>query len=782
MPADKKTAIVVGGGLSGLSAAHTLIMGGAHVTLLEKNPFLGGNSTKATSGLNGAGSRTQAQMGIKDSYEVFLEDTVRSATGVKTGPMPEPYELAKVIAGNSADAVHWVQDNFGLALDIVSRLGGHTNQRTHRSKSGGKFPGMEITSALMKKYEELSDREDGTCELVINASVSKILRENGRVVGVEYRDGDGQVRQVHADAVVLATGGYGAGVRKPGSFLEKIRPDLVHLPTTNGDHSQGEGIEMALDIGAKAVSLKHVQVHPTGLVNPDDPDCTTKFLAAEALRGEGGILLDNQGQRFCNDIGKRDYVTGRMWAHQKAPYRLVLNSAAASNLQWHCKHYCSRRVMKHFGTGAELAKEIGISVAELKASFDDYNKAAETGNDKFGKIYFTHAPFSVDDSFYVAQVTPVVHYTMGGLAISPKSECVYGETSRVIPGLYACGELAGGIHGRNRLGGSALLECVVFGRVAGSSALEYINSPRPVVSAGAGTTTTITIPQPHADPITIVYSSTGAASDAVVEGEKVDIIEWNEEVTTQVGKLTAGADGTESSAAPSAPVPATPSPSSAGQDVALVFGSFFMGDSKRDAADIAAAFPAEAAAAVGIKGPVEPVEGNAFDFNSLLKTKVLVVCTSSMYGNPPKSFWKFYYHLKAASENASKPLKHLQFAVYGNGDETYIDTYMNVPRMIGILLERAGARRFYARGETGEPHGPSNVGAVDVSSWAPGMWEAMVASAGPEAPAVAWDALWEGSKPNHHDKVTDWTLKKLEKKFGKPDSVSIFSPQPAARL
>ena len=470
---------------------------------------------------------------------------MRSATGVKTGPMPEPYELAKVLAGNSADAVHWVQDNFGLALDIVSRLGGHTNQRTHRSKSGGKFPGMEITSALMQKYEELADREDGTCELIINASVKKLIKENGRVVGVEYVDGDGAMQRATADAVVLATGGYGAGVQSKGSFLEKIRPDLVHLPTTNGDHSQGEGIEIALDIGAKAISLKHVQVHPTGLVNPDDPDCKTKFLAAEALRGEGGILLDNEGNRFCNDIGKRDYVTGRMWKHNKAPYRLVLNSAASSNLQWHCKHYCSRRVMKHFESGAALAAEMGIPTAQLKASFETYNEAARTGKDPFGKIYFTHAPFDINDSFYVAQVTPVVHYTMGGLAISPKAECVYEETSRVIPGLYAAGELAGGIHGRNRLGGSALLECVVYGRVAGASALDYVRSPRPMVSAGAGATTTITIPQSNgADPITITYSSGAAAAEVAAEGEKVDVIEWTEEVTTQVGKLTAGADGT----------------------------------------------------------------------------------------------------------------------------------------------------------------------------------------------------------------------------------------------
>jgi flavocytochrome c len=760
--------VVVGGGLAGLSACHTLIEGGVKVFLIEKNPFLGGNSTKATSGLNGGGTRTQKALGIDDSYDAFLEDTVRSATGQKTGPMPEPYPLAKVIAGESADAVHWIQDSFGLALDTVSRLGGHSNERTHRSLNGGKFPGMEITSALMKKYEELAGMDNAVCDLIINANMKSLIYDAGRVVGVTYVDGDGATQECRADAVVLATGGYGAGVRTPGSMLEKIRPDLAHLPTTNGDHSQGEGIQVALDIGAKAVSLKHVQVHPTGLINESDPDCKTKFLAAEALRGEGGILLDNEGSRFCNDIGKRDYVSGSMWSHNKAPYRLVLNSGAATNLAWHCKHYVSRRVMKHFNSGAELANEMGITVEALKASFDTYNEAAKTGNDPFGKIYFKNASFDVNDSFFVAQVTPVVHYTMGGLAISPKSECVYEKDNRVIAGLYAAGELAGGIHGRNRLGGSALCECIVFGRVSGRNALEYINAPRPVAAAGGSTsTTTVTIPQNNgADPITISYSTGGGASaSAVPETEVVDIIEWNEAVTTTGTGLTAGADGTEGGKSAEAPAAAVASPSG-GQDIAVVYGSFFMGDSERDGASIVDSFP-------GIEGLAAPkaVTGNDFDFNSLANTKYLIVCTSSMYGNPPKNFWQFYYHLKAASLNGAQPLKGLKYAVYGNGDETYLDTYMNVPRMVDTLLEKAGATRFYARGETGEPHAPTGAGMIEAPVWAEGMWGAV--AAGSDA-AVAWDSCWEGSKPNHHTDVTDWDMAHLQKKFGKPASVSAF--------
>jgi len=774
------SAIVIGGGLGGLSAAHTLIEGGVHVSLVERNAFLGGNSTKATSGINGTPSRTQAAMGIDDKSETFLEDMVRSATGQKTGPMPEPYALAEMFVGNSGNAINWLQDGFGLQLDTVSRMGGHSMQRTHRTKSGGKFPGMEITSALMKKYEQMADKDDGTCDLLINSILKGFLKDNGRVIGIKFENADGEMVDLHADAVIIATGGYGAGGVVPGSMLQRERPDLCHLPTTNGDHSQGEGIAAALDIGAMAIGLQHVQVHPTGLVNPADPTNTTKLLAAEALRGEGGIILDNEGNRFCNDIGKRDYVTGMMWSHDKAPYRLILNTKASSKMPWHCEHYKSRRVMKHFKNGAALAAEMGIPAEKLATSLAEYNGfAAANVEDKFGKIYFTNTPFEMEEDYYVGIVTPVVHYTMGGLAISPKTECVDEANSRVIPGLYAAGEVTGGVHGRNRLGGSGLAEAVVLGRVAGQSALEYINSPRPMAMvAGPATTTTISIPQSNgAEPITITTTSAGGAA-AEVQGDVVDVEKWEGEVTTQVGKVSSGAmgnDGPKKAAA--APAPAPAAVGGPATDVAVVFGSFFMGDSKRDSGDILECKPSDMKMSVNSA----PIEGNAFDFNNLKDTKFLVVCTSSMYGNPPKNFWEFYFHLKAASENPNKPLAGLQHAVYGNGDETYLDTYMNVPRMVDTLLERAGSRRFFARGETGEPFTPLNDEAIEAAVWAPGMWKAMM-EADSKAPSVPWDELWKGSKPNYHSDVSDWDLKKLEKKFGVPATQSMFVGMPKSKL
>ena len=301
-------------------------------------------------------------------------------------------------------------------------------------------------------------------------------------------------------------------------------------------------------------------------------------------------------------------------------------------------------------------------------------------------------------------------------------------------------------------------------------------------TGGPATTTVISIPQPNAEPITITTTTGGGGSESAL-GEVVDVNEWDGEVTTQVGKLTSGADGKDGKGAPAkAAAAATPVAavvdSGPATDVAVVYGSFFMGDSKRDSSDILGSFPSD----TGLSICKAPIEGNNFDFNKLKDTKYLIVCTSSMYGNPPKNFWEFYFHLKAASENPNKPLKGLQFAVYGNGDETYLDTYMNVPRMVDTLLERAGARRFYGRGETGEPYTPLKVeDGIEAAVWAPAMWESLK-KADKSAPSVAWDACWEGSKPAHHADVTDWDLMKLEKKFGVPATPSMFAAMAKSKL
>lgn len=456
--------IVVGGGLTGLSACHTVLERGGRVLLLDKNSFLGGNSTKATSGINGALTNTQIKLDIPDSAEIFYQDTAKSARDLL-----DP-GLVKVLTYNSASAVEWLQEKFNLDLSLVSRLGGHSQPRTHRGKE--RFPGMTITYALMEKLEDLAQEQPDRVRIIKKADVKKLIKEGEVVVGVEYAAADGSVGKEYGP-VILSTGGYAADFTN-SSLIKQHRPEIYNLPTTNGDWSTGDGIKMATAIGANAVTLDKIQVHPTGLVDPNEPDSKNKFLAAEALRGVGGLLLTADGKRFCDELGHRDYVTGEMWKN-KGPFRLVLNSAAGKEIEWHCKHYTGRGLMKFFKNGHDLAKEIGISSAALQATFHDYNEIGR-GNkkDPYGKKFFQNANFDLNDSFWVAIVCPVLHFTMGGIEIDPESQVRAGTNKTVIPGLYAAGEVAGGVHGANRLGGSSLLACVVYGRVAGGSAAKYL--------------------------------------------------------------------------------------------------------------------------------------------------------------------------------------------------------------------------------------------------------------------------------------------------------------------
>merc|ERR1712139_728451 len=473
----------VGGGLAGVSACNTILENGGRTLLLDKSSFCGGNSTKATSGINGAGTKTQASKGIPDNKEIFLADTLK-------GGAKKP-EVAKVLCINSAADVDWLIEKFDLDLSLLARLGGHSQPRTHRGKE--RFPGMTITYALIQMLEKISEKSDRG-RIITKACVNKLICNGNAVVGCEYAKAGNTYKEF--GPVVFASGGFGADFGQD-SLLAKYRPDLLHLPTTNGEHCTGDGIKLGESVGAKTIDLEWVQVHPTGLVKPDDPDAKVKFLAAEALRGVGGLILNKEGKRFANELGRRDYVTGEMWKN-KAPFRLVLNKAASDEIIWHCKHYTGRGVMKYYESGEALAKDMGISVDVLAAEHEKPFQAAKkqekdpdggswpaypsgktwdepSGKTGSGKKFFHNIiPGSAVKSeiFYVAIITPVIHYCMGGLQTTVEGECIKG--GKALPGLYVAGEAAGGVHGNNRLGGNSLLDCVVFGRVAGRAAAKYM--------------------------------------------------------------------------------------------------------------------------------------------------------------------------------------------------------------------------------------------------------------------------------------------------------------------
>jgi len=348
-------------------------------------------------------------------------------------------------------------------------MGGHTEPRTHRGKE--RFPGMTITYGLMEKLEEIEKKDPTLAQTRTKCNVTNLLKsKTGAVIGVEYTDKSGKVHQEFGP-VVIATGGYGNDF-KDGSLLAKYRPDLLPLPTTNGDHCDGSGIKLAVAAGADLVDMEWVQVHPTGLVNPKDANNKVKFLAAEALRGVGGIMINAEGQRFCDELGRRDYVSGEMFK-SKGPFRLILNAKASNEIEWHCKHYVGRGIMKRYNNSQEFAKDIGLSPDVLKKTYDDYNQCAVEKKDKYGKKFFVNAPITMEEFVHVAIVTPVIHYCMGGIKVDEQTQ-VLDKTGKPVSGLFSTGESMGGVHGKNRLGGNSLLDCVVYGRIAGLTSCKYL--------------------------------------------------------------------------------------------------------------------------------------------------------------------------------------------------------------------------------------------------------------------------------------------------------------------
>ncbi len=276
--------------------------------------------------------------------------------------------------------------------------------------------------------------------------------------------------------VVLATGGYAADFSDT-SLLKKHRPDTFGLATTNGTHATGDGQKMGPGHRRETASTwTRCKVHPTGLVDPRDPGSKWKFLAAEALRGEGGLLLNAEGDRFCDELGHRDYVSGMMWKEKdqgRFPIRLVLNSKASNTLDFHTRHYSGRGAHEENERPRASAGDRLLSRAPAADVPDVQCHRRRQPEDPWGKKFFPSVPLDISDTFHVSVMEPVLHFTMGGVEINDQAQVLNGE-KKPFEGLYACGELAGGVHGANRLGGSSLLGCVVYGRVAGDSASNYL--------------------------------------------------------------------------------------------------------------------------------------------------------------------------------------------------------------------------------------------------------------------------------------------------------------------
>ena len=486
--------VVVGAGGAGMTAAITAAGEGKSVVILESQSMVGGNSVRATGGMNAGKTvyqdenefgesagvektlKTAAEKyadnetitalaktvseqwaayqanptGYFDSVELMELDTMIGGKGIN-----DP-ELVETLCANSADAIDWL-DEHGITLHNVSSFGGASVKRIHRPVNAeGKT--VSVGSYMIPLLQE--NCEKAGVKMMLDTTATEILTDaNGAAVGVKATGASGETVTVNAKAVVLATGGFGANL----DMVVKYKPELKGFMTTNAAGIQGQGIEMAEAIGAATVDMDQIQIHPTVEAN-------TAALITEGLRGDGAILINEEGQRFIDEVGTRDVVSAAEIAQTGSYSWLVVDQAmvdASSVIQG----YIKKGYTVTGETYEELGKAMGVDEAAFAETMEKWNGYVEAKNDPdFGRTSFAN-PLNTAP-YYAVKVTAGVHHTMGGLKINANTE-VLNEKGEVIPGLFAAGEVTGGVHGANRLGGNAVADFTVFGRIAGAAASDY---------------------------------------------------------------------------------------------------------------------------------------------------------------------------------------------------------------------------------------------------------------------------------------------------------------------
>ena len=486
--------VVVGAGGAGMTAAITAAGEGKSVVILESQSMVGGNSVRATGGMNAGKTvyqdenefgesagvektlKTAAEKyadnetitalaktvseqwaayqanptGYFDSVELMELDTMIGGKGIN-----DP-ELVETLCANSADAIDWL-DEHGITLHNVSSFGGASVKRIHRPVNAeGKT--VSVGSYMIPLLQE--NCEKAGVKMMLDTTATEILTDaNGAAVGVKATGASGETVTVNAKAVVLASGGFGANL----DMVVKYKPELKGFMTTNAPGIQGQGIEMAEAIGAATVDMDQIQIHPTVEAN-------TAALITEGLRGDGAVLINAEGKRFIDEVGTRDVVSAAEIAQTGSYSWLVVDQAmvdASSVIQG----YIKKGYTVTGETYEELGKAMGVDAAAFAETMDKWNGYVEAKNDPdFGRTSFAN-PLNTAP-YYAVKVTAGVHHTMGGLKINANTE-VLNEKGEVIPGLFAAGEVTGGVHGANRLGGNAVADFTVFGRIAGAAASDY---------------------------------------------------------------------------------------------------------------------------------------------------------------------------------------------------------------------------------------------------------------------------------------------------------------------
>jgi len=454
--------IIVGGGGAGLAAAVTATDNGASVIMLEKTGALGGNTLVCGGIYNAPDPELQGPAGIDDSVDLFIKQTWEA------GDKLANKDLVTILCSNALDGYNWLK-SIGVAFKNQITMGaGSLYQRTHTAVK-------PLGSGFIDAYKDnLSKKQNAV--IMLNTKALELITENGKVAGVIAQGETGNKVTLHAKrAVILATGGFAGNVELRQKYNTSGKwSDLgPNVKTTNTAGVTGDGIFMAEKVNANLIDMDQIQ-----LLHMGNPKSGAISGICEPLGTDGTIFVNQEGKRFVREDGRRDDMCAAI-LKQTGSKMYVIESGEAIPDYKTAKTLDGSPLTKWIESGdvfvgetiEDLAKQINVPADALKQTIETYNRSVDEKKDLDGlgrqllKTKYTKGPW------YANPRVPSAHHTMGGVQIDGACR-VLDKNGSVIPGLFAAGEVTGGIHGTNRVGGNAVVDTVVFGRIAGKSAAE----------------------------------------------------------------------------------------------------------------------------------------------------------------------------------------------------------------------------------------------------------------------------------------------------------------------
>ncbi|MBR0576681.1 flavocytochrome c [Proteiniclasticum sp. BAD-10] len=450
---DTEVAIIGAGG-AGLAAAVSAHQNGAKVVVVEKMPNVGGNTIISGSAYNAVDEKRQSAMGIEDSIEKHYTQTYEG--GDKQG---DP-ALIRVLVENAYPTIEWLESLGMKFKDTVFTVLGGLWPRAHK-------PVEPLGTGYINTYMNYINQHQDEIKILTETEAKTLIQNTeGRVVGFEAQGKNGKVTVNASKGVIIASGGFGANIAMRDKY-NTLWPTLTNIKTTNHKGATGDGIVMAEAINADIIQMENIQLLPMG-------DPITGSLSGNIEQGvENRIFVNAAGNRFVDEGARRDVMTKALMAQTDAMMWVIVDQHSyptgdtVNNFNESIDSLVEQGRAYKADTLEDLAKQIGVDPQNLVKAVEAFNASVDSKVDEFGRTLFKD---KLDTApFYAGKRVPTVHHTMGGIKITTETRVV-DKNGVVIPGLFAAGEVTGGIHGTNRLGGNALADVNTFGRIAGATA------------------------------------------------------------------------------------------------------------------------------------------------------------------------------------------------------------------------------------------------------------------------------------------------------------------------